>query len=355
MADVTTWIRHVVSEQRARNALRYDATRKFITLGKGELVIVRVPTRKGKLSPQYIGPCEILDAESPLIYIVRDPRSGAEMRVHVERLRRYVPLQRLSEPDEHAAEQLADASPTLLGRQVAKHFDNHGVCYGTVVRIDDYIRVKYEDGDTEDYTLDEIKKILVPANSERNLNAASHIRVEDNDMVVIRSKASGTIYIGRAVATFPDTNEFNFHYYQHDKVGKKFDLNLPLHERVGLQPEYYFFTKANNNLRHYGTHKPRPHVDKPYVALVNPHDFDVLATKFELERNGSLPREVIDEITITMRNLMAHAEASTDPIGTEQNMTDNSATSTRPTRNRQRPAPSTRSEDSPMKKLKPRR
>ena len=45
---------------------------------------------------------------------------------------------------------------------VAKYFPGHGTFEGTIVRYDEtYYKVRYEDGDEEDLSEDEIEKIVV--------------------------------------------------------------------------------------------------------------------------------------------------------------------------------------------------
>ena len=53
---------------------------------------------------------------------------------------------------------------------------------------------------------------------------------------MIRERATNVIYVGRVVDTFPDSDEFNFHYYLHQGGKSTFDANLPLEQRR-LKPE----------------------------------------------------------------------------------------------------------------------
>ena len=48
----------------------------------------------------------------------------------------------------------------LVGRQVAKHFEGHGVFNGTITRVDKYVHVRYDDGDEEDLEEHEVDKGL---------------------------------------------------------------------------------------------------------------------------------------------------------------------------------------------------
>ena len=134
MAAVTKWVRRIVDEQRAKNKGLHDQHQKFIDLAMGEQVIVRVPTRKGKPVPQYIGPCAVIEKESDLIYVVKHGATGREYRVHVDRLRRHTPLEKLS-GDEPVARSDTSSSPTpLVGRRVAKTFEDGKLYKGTVIR-----------------------------------------------------------------------------------------------------------------------------------------------------------------------------------------------------------------------------
>ena len=51
---------------------------------------------------------------------------------------------------------------TLVGRRVYKHFGSHGWHHGTVTSIGDCLfRVRYDDGDEEDLTFQELRKVIV--------------------------------------------------------------------------------------------------------------------------------------------------------------------------------------------------
>jgi hypothetical protein len=286
-----------VDESRARHAAAYDLNRRFFTLNPRDLVIVRVPSRKGKLSLQYIGPCEVLARESDIIYRVKHNKSGREMRVHIDRLRRYRPLVKLTDDDIQASKRLATptTSSPLVGRRVNAHFGQQGWHHGTVTTVDDdFAHVKFDDGDEHDYTPDEVRRILLPLETDTPTTGAPEQRVEENDMAVLRHRATGVIYVGKVVDTFPDTSEFNFHFYAHQPYkGAKYDVHLPLHER-SVRPEYSFNTKGGA-LRQYATLKPRP-TDKPHVYLVDLDEYELLANKFTVNGDGSIPNDVIRRI-----------------------------------------------------------
>lgn len=276
-----------------RNAANYNLHRRYVGLNKGDLVIVRVPSRKGKLSLQYIGPCEVLAAESDLVYRVKHNKSGRAMRVHLDRLRRYTPLVALGDDDRRAADALAapSSTPTLVGRRVNKHFGAHGWHHGTITDVDDdFAHVRFDDGDQEDLTLEEVQRVLLPAAADAPPPGAPEQHVEEGDMAILRHRASNIIYVGKVVATFPDTGEFNFHFYCHQNVGTgHYDAYLPLGQRR-VQPEYYYTNKGG--VRHFGTTRPKP-AHKPHVFLLDLDEYELLANKFTVLDDGAIPADVL--------------------------------------------------------------
>jgi hypothetical protein len=82
-------VRTVHEERAAQNQLHYSMDHISLDLKKNDLVMVKVPTREGKLANQFIGPCRIIQKLSDVNYIVRDVRTSRDMRVHVQRLSKY--------------------------------------------------------------------------------------------------------------------------------------------------------------------------------------------------------------------------------------------------------------------------
>lgn len=297
MREISDWVRRIVVNARASNSETYNLNRRFFTLNPTDLVIVRVPSRKGKLSLQFIGPCEVLARESDLIYRVKHNKSGREMRVHIDRLRRHHPLVKLTDDDARASEQLATPAPSspLVGRRVNAHFGQHGWHHGTITTVDDYAHVVFDDGDEHDYKLDEVKRILLPIATLTDSPNAPEQHVEENDMAILRHRATSVVYVGKVVDTFPETSEFNFHFYAHQPYdGKKYDVHLPLRER-SVRPEYYYNVKKSGGLRQHATLKPRG-CDKPHIYLIDLDEYELLANRFTLDDDGSIPIDILRTI-----------------------------------------------------------
>ena len=92
--SITEWMHPIVSEVQARNARRYNAHQKVLTLQPKDLVLAHVPTRAVKLATNHIGPAEVIDKveNSELLHRVRFPDSNHSPIVHVRRLTKYFPL-----------------------------------------------------------------------------------------------------------------------------------------------------------------------------------------------------------------------------------------------------------------------
>jgi len=275
MANVTAWVRRLVKDSRAYDKSEYDLNRKYIDLAVNEKVIVRVPTRKGKLVPEYVGPCTILAKESDLIYIAKHDESGREHRLHVDRLRRYTPLIKLpSNVSNDTSAQTVKPAPTSEQRQT-----------------------------------DTVPDPPAATATGTNANTLPQ-RVEEGEMVMLRRRASDRIYIGRVIDTFPDCGEFNLHYYVHQGSKAKYDVDMPVDKRR-VMPEYYYTTKGKGELRHYGTNKPRAHSDKPYVCLVDLVEFELLASGFEPAADGTLPADVVATAPTSKRSKPASSATTT--------------------------------------------
>ena len=190
------------------------------------------------------------------------------------------------------------AQAITVGQRVVKRFGPHGWYHGTIVMVGEFVRVKYDDGEEEDYTLEEVNEILVTTVDELQ---TANLLAEENDMIVIRSRQSGAIFVGRVLATFPDVTEVNFHYWVDDANN---DPHLPLNRRK-VKPGYSFELKSSSALRHYGTHQPRQQLDIPIVALLNLEDYDVLANHFTPKADHSIPAEAVAQASAMAKKLTA--------------------------------------------------
>ena len=56
---------------------------------------------------------------------------------------------------------------SLMGRRVSKVFPDNVRYEGTIVLVDDFVQVRYDDNEVEDYTLDEVQRLLLPPNSSK--------------------------------------------------------------------------------------------------------------------------------------------------------------------------------------------
>ena len=193
------------------------------------------------------------------------------------------------------------------GQRVIKHFGPHGWYYGTITMVDEFVHVKYDDGEEEDYTLEQVDKILV---ATVGLLQPATLLAEENDMIIIRSRQSGAISCGRVITTFPDVTEINFHYWVDDADNSP---HLPLNQRR-VKPGYSFKLKTSNVLRYYGTHQPRRHLDIPYVALLNLEDYDVLANRFTPKADHSIPAEAVAQASAKAKKLAAPSLARMEEV-----------------------------------------
>jgi len=192
------------------------------------------------------------------------------------------------------------AHAITVGQRVVKHFGSHGWYYGTIVTVDEFVRVKYDDGEEEDYALEEVEKILVTTVDELQ---TANLLAEENDMIVIRSRRSSAIFVGRVLATFPDVMEVNFHYWVDDANNNP---NLPLNRRK-IKPGYSFKLRKSGALRHYGTHQPRRQCDTPFVTSLSLEDYDVLANHFTPKADHSIPAEAVAQASAMAKKLTAAA------------------------------------------------
>ena len=190
------------------------------------------------------------------------------------------------------------AHAITVGQRVVKRFGAHGWYYGTIETVGEFVRVKYDDGEEEDYALEEVEKILVTTVGELQ---TANLLAEENDMIVIRSRRSSAIFVGRVLATFPDVMEVNFHYWVDDANNSPY---LPLNRRK-IKPGYSFELRKSGALRHYGTHQPRRQCDTPFVTSLSLEDYDVLANHFTPKADHSIPAEAVAQASAMAKKLTA--------------------------------------------------
>ena len=89
-----------IERAQARQALRFNKTRQSFEFSIGDVVLIKIPTfPKGttrKLSMKYRGPYKVIAKLSPLAYhcrLLSAPDSTKPTRVHIERMRLYLPEQ----------------------------------------------------------------------------------------------------------------------------------------------------------------------------------------------------------------------------------------------------------------------
>ena len=71
--EVTAFVRTIIEEVQAQNAVRHDALQHFLVLKPNDQVIIHTPTRQGKLASQWIGPAVAINKHSDLLYRVKFP------------------------------------------------------------------------------------------------------------------------------------------------------------------------------------------------------------------------------------------------------------------------------------------
>ena len=251
LAELFDKVRTVHREHAALRSLHHSMDHVFLELQPKDLVIVRVPTREGKLAMQFIGPCKVVKKLSEVTYIVRDLRTSRDMRVHVQRLCRYHADSRYGPPYGSLDETNADA---------AQPSAQQGNLY-------------WPDSD-------ELKEKPF----------------DDQSLVILRSQYSQRIVIGEVLSSFPDTNEIELHLYMHEpdqSSPEAYDLHMPLGRRR-LAPEYTYLTKKGD-VRAVGTYKPKPYWE-PESQIFNLARMDVLARDVTLTDDMRIPARILDDI-----------------------------------------------------------
>ena len=255
--SITEWMHPIVREVQAKNAQRYNAHQKVLTLQPKDLVLVHVPTRAGKLATNHIGPAEVIDAvdDSQLLYRVRFPNSNHSPIVHVRRLTKYYP--RPGEAD------------TALKRRLiledAADSRGNGTSQGTATG----------GGDPMDADL-------------------SVADMQPGHNVIVRGNGTQHYYTARVVDVYADTDELSIHYYAHQQTrgGKGLEYNplLPLDKRK-LLPEYSYYNRREKRERRDRTLTPSANYE-PFVNTVRIGDgkdqFSLVYGNFQLTSSNSI-------------------------------------------------------------------
>ena len=252
--EILEKVRHVHRERAALNGLHYSVDHVFLDLKPGDLVMVRTPTREGKLAMQYIGPCKVIRKLSDVTYIVRDLKTSRHMRAHVQRLCRYHADSRYGPP----YHQMDDQSP----EQPAEGATPSG------------------DGPLYWPNSDDLKEAPF----------------EPQSIVIIRSHYTHRIIVGAILRQDVDTNEIEIHVYMHEPDPDprvRYDLHMPLAKRR-LAPEYSYVTKKGEH-RAIATFDPQPHWEAE-TMMFHLSQIDVLARDVTLTSSLRIPKLVIENI-----------------------------------------------------------
>jgi hypothetical protein len=242
-------VRQIHREHAALGELQHSMSNVFMELKTSDLVIVKVPTREGKLAMQFVGPCKVIQKLSDVTYIVRDLRTKRDMRVHVQRLCRF-------------------------------HADSR---YGQPYDID---------GNANEATVEQPQGKLYWADSEE----LKEKPFENHEQIIIRSNFNQRITVGQVVNSFIDTNEIELHVYMHEPnrdSKEEYDAHMPLHKRR-LAPEYTYFTKAGD-MRATGTFRPKPEWE-PETKIFNLANVEILARNLTLTKQLRIPQSVLEDI-----------------------------------------------------------
>jgi hypothetical protein len=249
MEELFDKVRDVHRETAARGGLQHSMNHVFLELKTSDLVIVKVPTRAGKLAMQFIGPCIVVKKLSDVTYIVRDMRTKRDMRVHVQRLCKF-----------HADSRYGPPYDTHIGTNMEKPITSQGKLYWP---------------DSE-----QLKEVPF----------------EDHELVILRSNFNQRVVVGEVLVQHHDTNEIEIHMYMHepDQYSKEeYDAHMPLARRR-LAPEYTYYTKTGD-LRAVGTFKPNAHWE-PETKLFHLSHVEVLARNVTLTEDLRIPQSVLENI-----------------------------------------------------------
>ena len=250
MIEIYDRVRSIHRERAALGELQYSMNHIYMELKPSDLVIVKVPTREGKLAMQFIGPCKVIQKLSDVTYIVRDIRTKRDMRVHVQRLCKFHADSRYGQPYEEGND-LGEPMP--------------GQCQGNLFWPDS----------------DELKEKPF----------------ESNELIIVRSNFNQRITIGEVINSFQDTNEIELHVFMHRPErdsSVEYDPHFPLSKRI-LAPEYTYFTKGGD-LRAVGTFEPKPGWE-PETKIFNLMNIEILARNVMLTENQRIPQPVVENIS----------------------------------------------------------
>jgi hypothetical protein len=249
LTEIYDKVRCIHRERAALGEMQYSMNHIFMELKASDLVIVKVPTREGKLAMQYIGPCKVIQKLSDVTYIVRDIRTKRDMRVHVQRLCRFHADSRYGQPYEEGNEQGTQNLEPLQG------------------------------------------KLFWPDSEE-----LKETPFESHELVIVRSNFNQRITIGEVINAFHDTNEIEMHVYMHEpnqESAGEYDAHMPLCKRI-LAPEYNHFTKSGE-MRATGTFKPKPDWE-PETKIFNLTNIEILARHVVLTNKSRIPDATLGNI-----------------------------------------------------------
>ena len=95
----------------------------------------------------------------------------------------------------------------MLGEVVLKHFEGHGTFMGTIIEYDDQtgFRLQFDDGDTEDVSLQDLCDLLPPTHPEATRASAGRPTVSTNARSLKSPKLEGrpTVRVSAPVKTDP--------------------------------------------------------------------------------------------------------------------------------------------------------
>ena len=233
------FVQKIIEEAKGANAERHDALQNALLLNIGDLVIVKVPTRRGKLATQFVGPAAVVEKLTDLLYKVKFLDSNKIVSVHARRLVRYSGFPTVTHEDKRFVdESLADTPAAEADQQTA---DQGAADHRDMSDDDDSVC-----GD------DSAGANLIP-------------KLQPGTMVLLRGQESGIYYVARVTATYADTHEIGIQYFCHQRTslpgtdGEEqpfYDNFLPLDKRI-LTPEYIYHHRGAREERRIGTWNPR--------------------------------------------------------------------------------------------------
>ena len=331
--EATTFIRAIINEVQAKNAVKHDALQKFLTLQPKDQVIIHTPTRQGKLASQWIGPAVVISKHSDLLYRVRFPDTNKTAIVHVRRLARYHPNPNAPTPTPTSTgrrlrsnnssgvsprvPRSAEGKQALCNRRVRKFFGKSAylgrVAYARPPETadDEWLwKINYDDGDSEDCDEYELDRILCPDSTQTAaeplpLNSQIFQNPTQEEIVILRGNDSGRHYVARVVDVYPDTREIKIHFFCHqmtrsrgNKSSPIYDDMLPLNKRI-LSPEYIYFVKSTSEERRVGTFNPKPNY-QPMTDVVklgkDKYDHALIMRNVQLTDSNRISEEQINEL-----------------------------------------------------------